>query len=139
MNDDAARLIHTLLQQLATVFAREFDQILQEQLGVGYSQYKILAALAGNPAMLQKRIAFELGQTEASVSRQARLLQREGFIENKINPKNRREHLLRLSPKGQRITDAALEILHAYQQESLRHMPRKERAQLLELLSRVHR
>lgn len=137
--NDATELIHTLLQHLAAVFARESDQILQEQLGIGYSQYKIISTLAENPATQQKRIAFALGQTEASISRQVKLLHRKGFLESEVNPRNRREHLTQLTLKGRRITEAAQSILKNYQQGSLEHMPLKHQAQLLELLSKVHR
>lgn len=135
---EPANLIHTLLHHLSAVFTRESDQILQEQLGIGFSQYKILSTLAENPATQQKHIAFALGQTEASISRQIKLLQRRGFIESKRNPNNRREHLTALTIKGIRITEAAQSVLTNYQTTSLEHMSPKHQAQLLELLSRVH-
>ena len=136
--EDARQLIHTLLQHLAAVFARESDQILQEQLGIGYSQFKILGTLAENPVAQQKHIAFTLGQTEASISRQVKLLHAKGMLESRVNPANRREHITQLTPKGQRITTAAQAVLKNYQHSSLQHMSTKHQAQLLELLSKVH-
>jgi DNA-binding MarR family transcriptional regulator len=131
-------LIHTLLHHLSAVFGRESDQILQEQLGIGLSQFKILAALQENPASQQKHIAFLLGQTEASVSRQVKLLQNKGMIETTVNPSNRREHITTLTLKGVRIIEAAQNVLANYQVGSLEHMPEKQQTQLLELLARVH-
>lgn len=136
---DAPELIHTLLHHLSAVFSRESDQILQEQLGIGLSQYKILSVLQENPSSKQKEIAFTLGQTEASVSRQIKLLRSQGMLETRIKPQNRREHLAALTPKGQRIIEAAGSVLLNYQHASLAHMSTKQQAQLLELLAGVHR
>lgn len=138
MQTDPSQLIHTLLHHLSAVFTRESDQILQEQLGIGFSQYKIMTTLAENPASQQKHIAFNLGQTEASISRQVKLLKNKGMLESKVNPNNRREHLTRLTPKGQRVADAAQNVLKNYQTGSLEHMHSKQQAQLLELLAKVH-
>ncbi|HXR49712.1 MAG TPA: MarR family winged helix-turn-helix transcriptional regulator, partial [Verrucomicrobiae bacterium] len=58
-----------LIQHLAAVMGKQSDQLLQEQLGIGYSQYKILMVLEWNPRVQQRTIAESLGQTEASISR----------------------------------------------------------------------
>lgn len=136
--DDAPNLIHTLLHHLSAVFTRESDQILQEQLGIGFSQFKIMNTLQANPAMQQKHIAFNLGQTEASISRQIKLLKSKGLLETKQNPQNRREHLTTLTPKGVRLAEAAQNVLATYMDHSLEHMPAKHQAHLLELLAKVH-
>ena len=135
---EPSNLIHTLLHHLSAVHGRASDQILQEQLGIGFSQFKILAALQENPASQQKHIAFSLGQTEASVSRQVKLLQRMGMLESTVNPKNRREHITTLTLKGIRVIEAAQNVLANYQVGSLEHMPEKQQSQLLELLVSVH-
>lgn len=136
---EPANFIHTLLHHLSAVYTRESDQILQEQLGIGFSQFKILAALQENPATQQKHIAFTLGQTEASISRQIKLLKRKGMIESRISPANRREHLTALTAKGERITEAAQDVLANYKLGSLEHMGSKQQTQLLELLAQLHR
>ena len=136
--ENAAQLIHTLLHHLSALYTRESDQILQEQLGIGFAQFKILSTLAENPAGQQKHIAFALGQTEASISRQIKLLRNKGMLETRIQPQNRREHQTTLTAKGQRIIEAAQNVLDNYQTGSLEHMPPKQQAQLLELLARIH-
>jgi DNA-binding MarR family transcriptional regulator len=130
--------LHSLVHQLAAVYARESDQVLLEQYGIGFSQFKIMEALQDKPWALQKQIAFRLGQTEASISRQVKLLIRKGMIEVRQNPQNKREHLTSLTPKGARMIDAATETLSAYQERSLAHMPPKQQEQLQELLLKLH-
>jgi DNA-binding MarR family transcriptional regulator len=136
---DTPGLIHNMLHHLSAVFARESDQILQEQLGIGLSQFKILDTLVENSAMQQRHIALQLGQTEASVSRQIKLLQDKSMVETMRNPVNRREHITTLTPRGERITEAAQNVLANFQSSALEDMPEKQQTQLLALLARVHR
>src|SRR5579863_5003598 len=89
-----------LLQHVSFVLARQADQALQERLGIGFSQYKILMTLQFNPHVQQKQIAESLGQTEASISRQIKLLHDKGLLSTRINPSNRREHITTPTPKG---------------------------------------
>jgi DNA-binding MarR family transcriptional regulator len=135
---DTNNLIHTLLQHLSAVFARESDQILQEQLGIGFSQYKILVALRGNPTIQQRQIAVSLGQTEASISRQIKFLQKKSMLTSRVDPRNRRAHIVALTARGERIAEAAQNVLRNYQQGALEHMNAQRQAQLVELLAEVH-
>ncbi len=96
-----------LIQHLASVMGRQADQLLQEQLGIGLSQFKILMALEWNPRVQQKAIADTLGQTEASISRQLKLLQDKKLLVTKQDPQNRRRHITTPTPKGMQITEAA--------------------------------
>ncbi len=135
---DTPQLIHSILHHLSAVFSRESDQILQEQLGIGLSQYKILSTLVENSAMQQRHIALQLGQTEASISRQIKLLQTKNMVETMRNPTNRREHITTLTPRGERVTDAAQHVLANFQSGALEDMPEKQQTQLLALLARIH-
>lgn len=99
------------MNHLAGVMNKQSDQILQEQLGIGYSQYKILMVLEWNPRIQQRGIADSLGQTEASVSRQIKLLQRKGLLTTKTDDHNHRKHITAPTPLGMQITEAATAIL----------------------------
>jgi DNA-binding MarR family transcriptional regulator len=135
---DTPSLIHSMLHHLSAVYSRESDQILQEQLGIGLSQFKILATLVENSAMQQKHIAIQLGQTEASISRQIKVLQTKGMVETMRNPTNRREHITTLTARGDRITDAAQTVLANFQASKLSHMAPRQQEILLDLLTKVH-
>lgn len=135
---DTPALIHSMLHHLSAVYSRESDQILQEQLGIGLSQFKILATLVENSAMQQKHIAQQLGQTEASISRQIKVLQAKGMVETMRNPTNRREHITTLTARGDRVTDAAQKVLANFQSSTLSHMAPRQQEILLGLLTKVH-
>ena len=137
--DTASQSLHKLLHHVVSVYAREVDQILLEQFGLGFSQYKILNSIQENMALRQKHIAFELGQTEASVSRQVHLLESSGMLSVRINPANKREHAITITPKGERLMSAAQEVLARYQDSVVRHLSPKQQTQLIDLLATIYR
>lgn len=100
-----------LVQHLAAVTGKQTDQVLMEQLGIGLSQYRILMVLEWNPRIQQRNIADSLGQTEASISRQIKLLQAKGLLSARQDPHNRRKHITTPTPLGMQITEAATAIL----------------------------
>ena len=100
-----------LIQHLSAVMGRQSDQVLQEQLGIGLSQFKILMVLEWNPRVQQRAIADSLGQTEASISRQIQLLKAKNLLVSKIDPTNRRKRITAPSPLGMQLTEAATDIL----------------------------
>lgn len=90
---------------------KQSDQVLMEQLGIGLSQFKILMVLEWNPRIQQKAIADNLGQTEASISRQIKILKEKGLLTSKLDPSNRRKHITTPTTLGMQITEAASNIL----------------------------
>lgn len=106
-----ANNLNYLLTHLAAVIGKQSDQVLQEQLGIGLSQFKILMVLEWNPRVQQKAIADSLGQTEASISRQIKLLTSKGLLISKQDPQNRRKHITTPTPLGMQLTEAANGIL----------------------------
>lgn len=127
-----------LLDHTAAIMHRQSDQILQERLGIGMSQFKILRQLQEHPNMQQRAIADLLGQTEASVSRQIKLLCEKSMLVVEVNPKNRREHLTKPTAKGLKLTQAALDILREYHLPIFNQLSDKEKEQLIDMMHKVH-
>jgi len=117
---------------------RQSDQVLQERLGIGMSQLKLLMTLENTPNVQQRKVAEMLGQTEASISRQIKLLCEKGLLTIRINPKSRREHITVPTAKGAKMTAAALEVLTQYHEPMLARLSDKQQQQLIEALSLFH-
>lgn len=128
-----------LIDHLAAVLGKQTDQLLNEQLGIGLSQYRILMALEWNPRVGQKTIATSLGQTEASISRQTRLLQKKGLLESRIDPNNKRKHITVPTPKGMQVTEAAADILRRHLGPELNRLGDDQLMQLHGGLTKLHR
>ena len=127
-----------LLQHVAAMMHRQADQMLQERLGIGMSQYKILQMVQNHPHVQQKVIAKELGQTEASISRQVKLLQANGTLNVRVNPASLREHITVLTAKGLRVTNAASDVLAQYYAQLINQFDSKQRSYFTELLEKLH-
>ena len=138
------RNIGYMLQHVTSVLAKQSDQTLQERLGVGLSQLKILWVLQGgiNPftnRLQQKDIAECLGQTEASISRQIKLMHDKGLLLTTISPNNKREHLTTPTTKGLRITEEAMDILNSYHAPMFEDLGQKKQQQLLDMFVQMHK
>jgi DNA-binding MarR family transcriptional regulator len=127
-----------LIQHLSSVMGRQTDQMLQEQLGIGLSQFKILMVLEWNPRIQQSLIADSLGQTEASVSRQIKLLQTKGLLVSRPDPQNRRKHITAPTAMGLQITEAAAAIMRRSFGPEFANMGEDQLMQLITGLQRLH-
>ena len=127
-----------LLNHLSFVLSRQSDQVLQEQLGVGFSQFKIMMVLKWNPSIQQRQIADRLGQTEASISRQIKLLHDKDLLNSRISPDNKREHITTLTAKGEKLTEQAMTVLNNYHAPTFDVLSEKQREQLLDILTIMH-
>lgn len=133
-----ANNIGYLLQHLSSVLAKQSDQALQERLGIGFSQFKILRVLQHSPRTQQRQIAQWLGQTEASISRQIKLMIQKGLLVTAVSPKNRREHITTPTTKGIRMTEESINVLNATHSTMFSDMGDKQQKQLLEILTHMH-
>lgn len=127
-----------LLNHLAFMLSRQSDQVLQEQLGIGFSQFKILMTLKWNSSIQQKQIADRLGQTEASISRQIKLLHDKGLLSTRISADNKREHITSLTDKGERLTDKAMQVLNRYHAPTFASLSEKQQQNLINTLNIMH-
>jgi DNA-binding MarR family transcriptional regulator len=127
-----------LIQHLATSLARQTDQILLDDVGISFSQFKILMVLQYNPQLQQKQIAERLAQTQASISRQIRGMEDDGLVKMTANPNNRREHRMTPTSKGIKKTEQAMQELNSYYQPMLDKLTDNQQQELLNTLSIMH-
>jgi DNA-binding MarR family transcriptional regulator len=128
-----------LLHHLSFVIDRQSDQLLQERFGIGFSQFKILMALKWHTSVQQRQIAEYLGQTEASISRQIKLMTEQGLLQSRISPQNRREHITTLTARGERIADEAMAALNEYHEPMFDRLSPKQQQAFRDILETMHR
>lgn len=127
-----------LLHKIGAMMERSSDLILESEFGIGYSQFKILFTLEHHPAIHQKEIAHFLGQTEASISRQIKLLRADGLITVAKAREDKKKHVITASTKGKRIASEAFVLLNARYQPILADLTATEQQKLASSLSSVH-
>ncbi len=127
-----------LLYHVANALYGQSDQALQEQLGIGLSQLRILSLLAWQTNLTQKELSDLLGQTEASISRQVALLETKQLLQTKTDPDERRRHLVAPTAKGLKVTQAAREALTACHKPIFGSLSEKQQHQFAEILEALH-
>ena len=105
----------SLLNKIARV-ANSLEREVENELKVSYkltfSQFRVLNGLLALGEVSQRELARSLDVTPAVVTRQAEVLGVRGLVQQKANPRSRRENVLTLTPKGeQAVHDAAKAIV----------------------------
>ena len=116
----------TPLLYLVWKLQQSADELLTDKSGVGLSQTRIMAALDKSVARSQRHVAVELGQTEANVSRQLRIMKKHGLVNISKNKKDRRQRDVSLTPKGYRVYAKAEQILKHHEKGLLSSMSRSD-------------
>lgn len=132
------RQLGYLLHHLAFALDRQSDEFLHQKLGIGFSQYKIMMSLNWDRRVKQKQISKTLGQTEASISRQIAIMKEQGLISVRISPKNRRERIIELTPKGEELASDGTTLLNRYHKPMFDRLPPRQLAELSEMLNVMH-
>lgn len=135
---DASRSLGYTLHHLSFVLDRQSDLLLQEKFSVGFSQFKIMMALLWHERVQQNEIADFLGQTEASVSRQVKLLIDQGLVISQTEPTNRRKRITRLSIQGEKIATEAMATLEQFHAPMFEKLTETQQSDLRDILEIMH-
>ena len=91
----------TPLHRLMFVLQHLSDELLEEEVGVSLSQVRIMGTLDSKVPRSQAYIASRLRQTQANVSRQIRVMQKQGLVKITKNKRDSRQRDVVLSNKGE--------------------------------------
>lgn len=128
-----------LIQHLAAVIEGQANQLLLERLGVSFAKYKVLMTIRWyEQGISQRYIADTLSQTEASISRQVKLLLDKGLVVSSISSASRRDHLIQISHLGLRIITEAQSFLDAKFEPLLAMIDKKSQRHLESSLAKLH-
>lgn len=125
------------IHQLAFLLEKRADEALRKQLGLGFAQYKVLEAVGRNMLAKQNLIAELLDQTEASVSRQVKILEKKTLIIVGTVMGNRRAKELSLTEKGEELLGHCEEVLDLTQASILGGLSYQEQRHFQELFDRM--
>ncbi len=116
----------TPLLSLVWKLQQAADELLTAKCGVGLSQTRIMAALDKSVPRSQAYVAVELGQTESNVSRQLKVMKKDGQVSITKNKKDSRQRDVHLTPKGYRTYTKAEQVLSHHEKGLLSSMSRSQ-------------
>ena len=97
------------VQRAARALARYFDEELRPS-GLNNGQFSLLMSLNRTSPPPMKPVAELLAMDQTTLTAALKPLQRNGWVEVIINPKDRRERLLVLTSEGQSVLASAVPI-----------------------------
>lgn len=125
------------IHKLAFLLEKRADSDLKEQIGIGFAQYKVLEAINQNMLARQNMIAEMLDQTEASISRQIKILQKKGLIIVSEVMGNKRAKELSLTEIGDEMVSNAEAVMEVTQSHVIGGLGYNEQQLFQELFERM--
>jgi DNA-binding MarR family transcriptional regulator len=125
------------IHRLAFLLEKKADEELKTQLDIGFAQYKVLEAINQNILARQNMVADMLDQTEASISRQIKILQKKGLITVADVMGNKRARELSLTRVGEEIVRNAEDVINISQALVMGGLSYQEQRLLQELFERM--
>lgn len=125
------------IHKLAFLMEKRADESLRSELGIGFAQYKVLEAINQNMLARQNMVAAMLDQTEASISRQIKILQKKGLILVSEVMGNKRAKELSLTVVGDEMVRHAEELLDIAQAQVMGGLSYQEQRLFQELFERM--
>lgn len=125
------------IHRLAFLLEKIADESLKTQLDIGFAQYKVLEAINQNMLARQNMVAEMLDQTEASISRQIKILQKKGLIKVVTVMGNKRAKELSLTRVGEEIVRNAEDVIDVSQAQVMGGLSYQEQHLLQELFDRM--
>jgi DNA-binding MarR family transcriptional regulator len=134
---DFRHSIGYLLHELAQLIQADSNQTLQQRLGIGFAQFKVLMVLEERDGQTQKQIAASLHQTQASISRQIKLLVDKKLVVAKVSASNRREHFIFLTKQGQEMVSRAARDLNNYHAPMFEYLSETQQLKITKTLELI--
>ena len=125
------------IHKLAFLLEKRADENLKAQAGIGFAQFKVLEAVGSNMLAKQNLIANQLDQTEASISRQIKILQKKNLVVVASVMGNRRARELSLTEKGEELLLQCVDILDMAQAQIIGALSYQEQRHFQELFERM--
>jgi MarR family transcriptional regulator, 2-MHQ and catechol-resistance regulon repressor len=126
------------IRALAQRIADQANQWLGP-LGLNAAKYNYLVviALAQDQQLTLNEISLRIHTSNATVTSMVGALERDGLVERRPNPADRRSSIVRLTVKGRQKMEKAVSIHHRNLEQAMRTLSVDERKLLVDLLRKV--
>ena len=105
--------------------------------GLTNAAYDVCGIVWQSGSTNQDNIAKALKMDKSSVAKVVNKCVNDGLIERRVNPSNRREYILTLTPQGQTVVQELVDIVEQWLEEALSILSEEERVQFMNIVERV--
>ena len=105
--------------------------------GLTNAAYDVCGIVWQSGSTNQDNIAKALKMDKSSVAKVVNKCVNDGLIERRVNPSNRREYILTLTPQGQTIVQELVDIVEQWLVEAFSILSEEERTQFMSIVERI--
>ena len=134
---DRIRNLGFLMKDVTRLWIRHFESHAGE-IGMTLSQARVLVFLSRNEGCTQARLAELCDTDPMTLVRVLDRMETDGFLERRPDPNDRRAYRLFLKPASDPILAEIARIGDRARGAALTGLSNEERAQLMDLLERIH-
>jgi len=139
MKRDLKQRFAFLVNDVARLYGRHFDQLARNQIGLSRAQVRLLGVLAMEDGPLSQAVlADRMDLTPMAVAKLCDRMQAGGWVRREASASDRRSNEIHLEPRAEKALEAALSISDSIQARVMAGFTVAERDQLLALLRRAH-
>lgn len=127
--------------KLISYLHRQNQKKLVKQLvpyGIGSGgQHTFLKLILAQPGITQDQLTTKLKFDKATTTRSVKQLMESGYVERKVDPKDRRSYLLHPTPKALDFAPVLQSILNEFNRDLASNLTDEEEDQLISLLQKI--
>lgn len=125
-----------IVKDLYRLWVRLFEQRVP-QLGMTFTQCKVLVFLSRNEGTTQAKLAEASDTEPMTLVRVLDRMERDGWIERRPDPADRRAYRLHLNPASSPVLKEILSIAEKARNEAMAGLSAEQREQMTAMLERV--
>lgn len=133
-----AKFVGYYLRIAQITFFRDFETGLSEH-GVSPGRFAVLTLIEHNPGLTQTRLAEAIRLDRSSMVPMLDALEREGFVERRASPRDRRSYAVWITPGGKQLLARITPLVAEHERRMTRGLSNSEATTLIETLERLER
>jgi len=137
MESESEKRFGFLVTDVGRLCGKRFDDLAKSTLDLTRAQCRALVHLSLQTEISQANLADILEVAPISAGRLLDRMEEGGWITRRPNPDDRRERLVRMTPKAHKALDKARRVGDQIAAEAMHGLTRQEHEQLISLLQRV--
>ena len=125
------------LSVLANLVSRALAQLYEHEYGLMVAEWRLIAILARFGPLSANGVCERTAMDKVRVSRAVARASARKLVSRNVDPQDRRRLVLGLTPQGRSIHDRIVPLAKAREAEILQVLDGQERAQLMDMLTRL--
>ena len=117
--------IPATLAMIKRSYVRYIDNEIQKE-DINAGEFPFLLVLNEKDKITQKQLADSLKTSEGLVTRVLKRLEKNGYVTREINPNNKRQNLISMTPKGRTIADKVMSSQNKWEEHAFSFLSDEE-------------